>query len=178
MPMGKGTSKTEPGARNNWRTPDEVFRYLDRRYGPFTLDAAAEEHNAKCDLWLGPGSPIAEDALMVRWDAYAPHNWRRVFVNPPYDHTPDWISYAKGMVNLGVVGSVTLVVPATTDVKWWHYFVYDRHKCRNRPGVLTEFSKGRIRFLRPDGTPAGSPTHGTAFVTFYREGQTFPEVEV
>lgn len=177
MPMGKGTSRTEPGARNNWRTPDEVFRHLDRRYGPFTLDAAAEAHNAKCDLWLGPGSGRAEDALSVDWCNYD-GTAARVFCNPPYDHTADWIGYAKRQVQARKVGSVTLVVPATTDVKWWHDFVYDRHKCRNQPGVLTEFSKGRIRFLRPDGTKAGMPNWGSVFITFYREGQAFPEVEV
>ena len=32
--------------KNNFRTPEAVFRSLDEKFGPFTLDAAASKENA------------------------------------------------------------------------------------------------------------------------------------
>lgn len=40
-----------------------------------------------------------------------------------------------------------------------------------RPNTIVDFPEGRIRFERPDGSLAGSPTHGSMFITFRKEGQ-------
>ena len=58
----------------------------------------------------------------------------------------------------------TLLLPATTDVGWWHEHVWDG--IAPRPGVVVEPLSGRVRFLRPDGTSAGMPNFGSALVTF------------
>ena len=164
--MGLVATKTPAAERNRWRTPPEVFAYLNGKHGPFTLDAAADEENHLCDIWLGPGG-WQDDALAVVWGGGL--IGRRAYCNPPYDLTREFIAKAEAEVRAGNIYSATLLVPATTDVRWWHEYVWEGD--RPRPGVLVEFSRGRIRFLRPDGTVAGTPTHGSAFVTFCREGQ-------
>ena len=175
--MGLVKSKTPKEERNRWRTPQRWFELLNKRYGPFTLDAAADSTNHKCDLWLGPDSPvgpIATDALATVWDWQfvsdrAPKGGHRVFCNPPYDYTEEFVEKGWTEVDLDHVFSVTLLVPATPDVKWFHKWVWKDGK--PRPNTVVDFSEGRIRFERPDGSLAGSPTHGSMFITFRKEGQ-------
>lgn len=156
--------------RDCWRTPPEVFAMLDKRYGPFNLDAAADSLNHLCDRWLGPGSSIASDALApsTRWHRF----WNErdstiVFCNPPYSLTERFVARAKRAVEEGECLRATLLVPATTDVRWFHNHIY-LAPLGFRRGVTCDFSVGRIRFLRPDGRKAGQPTHGSMFVTFER----------
>ena len=37
---------------NEWETPEWLFKKLDKKYGPFTLDPAATKENKKCDKWF------------------------------------------------------------------------------------------------------------------------------
>lgn len=157
-------TKTPKEERNRWRTSPEWFAKLSEDYGPFQLDAFADESNHLCDVWLGPGSPLGlEDAFACPWGAYNTH---RVFGNPPYDQIPQACRKARDEVRARNCASVTLLLPATTDVGWFHELVWNADRDLPRVGVMVGFSKGRIRFLRPDGTQAGQPTHGSMFVTF------------
>lgn len=166
--MGLVASKTPASERNLWKTPQAVFDLLNKRYGPFTLDAAADETNHKCDLWFGPGG-LAVDALSVGWDYDGQREQWRVFCNPPYDKTAEFIEKAWEEVDLGHVLSVTLLVPATPDVKWFHRWCWQDGK--PRPNTIVDFYNGRIRFERPDGTPGKAPRSGNMFITFRKEGQ-------
>jgi hypothetical protein len=60
----------------------------------------------------------------------------------------------------------TFLVPAFTDLPWWHDLVWDAEHSRFRPGVAVEFFRRRVRFLRPDGTLAGTPHFPSVAVTF------------
>ena len=176
--MGLVRSKTPNPERDRWRTPREVFDMLDKRqgYGHFRLDAAAEEANTLCRYWLGPGGR-AEDALNCDWGEIFRHialeesrqyeyiSDRRVWCNPPYSLTKEFVGKAKEEVDGGMVGQVTLLLPSTTDVQWFHQYVWG--VAGPKPRVIVDFSVGRVRFLRPDGSKSGTPTHGSMFVTFY-----------
>ena len=166
--MGLVKSKTPTEERNRWRTPQRWFDLLNQRYGPFTLDAAADSTNHKCDIWMGPGG-WKEDALQGAWGGGVVG--RRVFCNPPYDYTAEFVEKAWTEVDLGHVYSVTLLVPSTTDTRWFRKWVWDTQAGKPRPNTIVDFSEGRIRFERPDGSLAGSPTHGSMFITFRKEGQ-------
>lgn len=156
---------TAASERDCWRTPRDLFLRLAMDYGPFDLDAAAQPHNALCDLWLGEGSAIADDALGedVRWINAAPPI-TRAFCNPPYSLAREFVAKAHEQARMGIART-TLLLPATTDVWWWHAHVYDNAGRRFRFGVEVEFLK-RVKFLRPDGTPGGSPNFGSVVVTF------------
>lgn len=163
------TGTTTPtDEKDLWSTPPEVFAALDARYGPFTLDAAANETNHKTQLWLGPGG-WAEDALRERWANPFEGNGRtRVWCNPPYSRgmVEAFVAKAAGEVRAGRC-SATLLIPATTEVVWWHRHVWDAARGRFRPGVEVEFWPRRIQFIRPDGTKGGNPPGGSVIVTFY-----------
>lgn len=172
MTRGMVPSRTPEQDKDRWRTPQAVFAMLDKRYGPFTLDAAADETNHKCHWWMGPGSMLSDgdDALAANWGfplVFAPP--MRVFCNPPYSMTASFVRKAKHEVARGHIVSATLLLPATTDVRWFHEYVWDSGSDRTYNGVALGFSSGRIRFERPDGSRAGTPTHGSMFVTFSQE---------
>jgi phage N-6-adenine-methyltransferase len=164
-------STTVESERDCWRTPPELFARLDAIYGQFDLDVAAQEHNALCPLYIGPGARgrhplLPEDALTADWgltrrDGCGP----RVWCNPPYSQVARFVALARDHAARRRVRSVTLLLPATTDVRWWHDLVWDGAARRFRPGVEVDFLR-RVKFLRPDGSAAGGPTFGSVVVTF------------
>lgn len=137
----KGEHVVFSSGKDNWQTPGTLFDELNEEFN-FTLDGAADETNHLLPRWLGPGSPIATDALT--------HDWarERLFVNPPYTMVKQFIR--KGYEARGVALSVFLV-PSRTDTKWWHDYVWDLRTNTWREGVKGRFVKGRIRFINPDG---------------------------
>lgn len=66
---------------NEWETPEEIFRMLDREFG-FNLDPCATKENAKCETFY----TLEDDGLKQDWGG------RRVFVNPPYgNEIGNWV---------------------------------------------------------------------------------------
>jgi hypothetical protein len=63
-------------------------------------------------------------------------------------------------------GPFDLDAAATTEVRWFHEWVVEPKYGSVRPGVVLYFPTGRVRFLRPDGTPAGMPNFGSVLITF------------
>ncbi len=72
-------------------TPLDLFAYCDKRWGPFTLDAAATFYNCLCPRWCGPlgsldfsllpslaSDHLGTDGLAVSWQNEV------VWCNPPY----------------------------------------------------------------------------------------------
>lgn len=107
-----------------WATPASVFNALDDEFH-FTLDVCATPENAKCQRFFTK----QDDGLSKGWDG------ETVFMNPPYGlHISKWIEKASQIRN----GLVVCLVPARTDTRWFHEFIYGRHEIR--------FLKGRIRF--------------------------------
>jgi len=64
-------------------TPREFLDAVEKRFGPIRIDLAATAENKVALLHLGPGSPIAEDALAC---------WPRSSSKPPPSGTcrPSW----------------------------------------------------------------------------------------
>ena len=106
-----------------WATEQAFFDQVNREFG-FTVDVAANASNAKCERFYD----IESDGLMQDWDG------ETVWCNPPYgDRIKDWM-YKAATSNATTV----LLVPARTDVKWFHEIVLGRAEVR--------FIKGRLRF--------------------------------
>lgn len=126
---------------DHWETPASVIT----RFGPFDVDAAATRETAKAPVYFGPDheDPRLRDALAVeQWGAYG----RRIFLNPPYSQVAVFIACAAEMAaeayNPRIV--VTCLVPARTDTRWWHQYVW--FEDRPRAGVSVWFLPGRLRF--------------------------------
>lgn len=126
MTIQRGTG---PGsARQDWETPGALFTLLDRRYGPFTLDAAASSANRKCPKFIcAPGSPdathpdcFAEDAFKVWWGDPGENVW----INSPYGRavTTRW---AKRIAEQAASGrKVTSLLPAKCGTVWFQDYLW------------------------------------------------------
>jgi site-specific DNA-methyltransferase (adenine-specific) len=120
------TSKT-----NEWETPSELFNKLNDEFN-FTLDPCCTKENAKCERHY----TIAEDGLKQSW------KFERVFMNPPYgDEIGKWIrkAYMEGTTK-GRADVVVCLIPAGTDTKYWHEYIFDK-------ASEIRFLKGRVKFV-------------------------------
>lgn len=113
------TSNTE-----EWPTPQNFFDSLNEEF-KFTLDPCATKENAKCPKFYTK----EDDGLVQSWDNEI------VFCNPPYGRTiGQWVEKAS----LARGGVVVMLLPARTDTRYFHNFIY--HKAEIR------FLKGRLKF--------------------------------
>lgn len=113
-------------ATAQWATPQDFFDKLDKVFN-FTLDVCALPENAKCSKYYTP----TQDGLKQEWKGV-------VWMNPPYGREiGKWIEKASLESNRGGVIVVALL-PARTDTRWFHDFIYNKAK--------VEFVKGRLKF--------------------------------
>jgi len=110
-----------------WETPQWLFNEWNDRYN-FVVDVCANRDNHKCDMWFD----IEDDGLSLDW---AKHS--RVWMNPPYGREiSKWVAKADDTAYHG--GVVVALLPARTDTKWFHDYIYNRYD------VI--FLKGRLKF--------------------------------
>lgn len=90
---------------DEWETPPELFKYLDSRFN-FTIDAAAQDHNKKLDIF-------SNDCFNTDFTGH------RVFCNPPYSKAKEFALFFRDQwVNYSVPS--LLLLPVRTDRIWWH----------------------------------------------------------
>ena len=129
-----------------WGTPQQFFDNMNKRFGPFTLDAAASDLNHKCEHYYTK----QDDALRLNWQEC----WSTlkgesgqgvVWCNPPYGHgVGKWVQKAVEEVEAGHVKRVVMLLRSTTDVKWFHDWAWPY--CSEMV-----FVKGRMCFDKGDG---------------------------
>lgn len=108
-----------------WATPQDFFDAFDAEFH-FTLDACAVKENAKCEAYYTP----EQDGLDQPWTG-------RVWCNPPYGrNVGQWVKKAHDTASGG--GFVVMLLPARTDTRWFHDYIYGKTEVR--------FIKGRLKF--------------------------------
>lgn len=108
---------------DNWETPQYLFDELDREFH-FTLDPCSNDENAKCKKHF----TIEDNGLLQDW------NNDIVFMNPPYGREiGKWVEKAYKSNT-----TVVCLLPARTDTKWFHDYIYNKSEIR--------FIKGRLKF--------------------------------
>ena len=111
---------------DEWATPQDVYDMLDKEFN-FDLDPCATEENHKCEKYY----TTETDGLLKEWGGY------RVFCNPPYSNIAAWVEKAfRETRNDNTL--VVLLIPARTDTRYFHDFIYQRTEIR--------FIKGRLKF--------------------------------
>lgn len=133
-------------ASAEWETPQWLFDELDREFG-FTLDVCATPKNRKKSNFYTK----EQDALKQDWaqGAYGGACW----MNPPYGREiGEWIKKASDSAQEGA--TVVCLLPARTDTRWWHDYIWDAEKHQPREGVKVRFLKGRLKF---GGAKDGAP---------------------
>jgi len=106
-----------------WATPQDFFDALNAEFN-FTLDPCATPENAKCAKYF----TRSDNGLAQSWDGEV------VFCNPPYGREiSKWVEKAAR-----TRGTVVMLIPARTDTKYFHDYIY--HKAEIR------FVRGRLKF--------------------------------
>lgn len=105
-----------------WATPQDLFDKLNEEFG-FDVDVCALPSNAKCDKYYTP----SDDGLSQKWEGVC-------WCNPPYGReTGKWVKKAYESKT-----KVVMLLPARTDTKWFHDYIYGNAEIR--------FIKGRLKF--------------------------------
>ena len=135
------SSKTD-----NWETPQDFFDKLNKEFY-FNLDACATDENAKCKVYFTK----EQDGLSQEWGS-------RTWCNPPYGREiGKWVK--KAFDESSKRKLVVMLIPARTDTKWFHNYIY------GVDGVSVRFIKGRLKF----GTSKNSAPFPSMVVVFKRE---------
>jgi site-specific DNA-methyltransferase (adenine-specific) len=107
-----------------WGTPQKFFDELNKEFH-FTLDPCATKETAKCKKYFTQ----KQDGLKQNW------NKEIVFCNPPYGkEIGKWVKKASEAQG----GVVVMLIPARTDTKYFHEYIYNKTEIR--------FLKGRLKF--------------------------------
>lgn len=115
-------------ATDMWATPQSFFNQLNEEFN-FNLDPCATSENAKCDKFFTKEI----DGLHQDWGGC------RVFCNPPYGRElPLWVQKTY-MESKKPNTIVVMLIPARTDTRYFHEYIY--HKAKE-----IRFLKGRLKF--------------------------------
>ena len=137
--------------RQDWETPQALFDELNKEFA-FTIDAAATPDNAKLPRFWTP----EKDALAQEWGG------ERVWLNPPYGRElAQWTRKAAESVQKpGTI--VVMLIPARTDTRWFHEYIYHRAEIR--------FLRGRLKY-ELGGEPQQSATFPSMLAIFRSKEQ-------
>ena len=140
------------GNGRHWETPPEVFIPLNEEFD-FTLDPCATVETAKCPKFFTE----TDNGLSQSWQG------ERVFMNPPYGkEVYAWTRKAR----LESMGSALVVglLPASTDLAWWHNDVVNTR-------AVVRYIRGRVRFI------TGGPYRASGFfatvIVIWQPGRPF-----
>jgi site-specific DNA-methyltransferase (adenine-specific) len=138
------SSKTD-----QWATPQDFFDELNKEFR-FTLDPCADEFNHKCGKYFTK----EQDGLAQDWSG------ETVFCNPPYGREiPLWVKKCYDEVHSGGCPVAVMLIPARTDTRWFHEYIYSIAEIR--------FIKGRLKF----GESSNSAPFTSMLVIFRRENE-------
>jgi len=121
-----------------WSTPQNLFDELNCEFG-FNLDVCATPENAKCEDFITKEQDALSEAMWPRWKGI-------LWMNPPYGRniTGKWVKRAYEAASEHGATAICLL-PARTDVQWWHDF------CMKGEVRLI---RGRLKF---GGSKSGAP---------------------
>ena len=112
---------------DEWATPQAFFDELNKEFN-FDLDPCATHENHKCNYYITK----EQDGLKTSWKGH------RVFCNPPYgSEIGKWVEKAYNENKDNNV-FIVMLLPARTDTRWFHNWIYKKHEIR--------FIKGRLKF--------------------------------
>jgi hypothetical protein len=137
---------------DEWYTPQYIIDSL----GKFDLDPCAPI----VPLYQTAGTMYneLEDGLAQNWEG-------RVWLNPPYSRP----LINKFMRRMAEHNHGTALIFSRTDTELFHTEVFGK-------ATAVKFLKGRIRFLKPDGTEAGAPGCGSVLIAYGDEDANILEV--
>ena len=118
--------------KEDWETPKDFFDKLNDEF-QFTLDACSDDKNYSVFKHFTK----EDDGHSKDWGGEI------TFCNPPYGRKiGQWVKKAyethKSAWNYKYKTVVVMLLPARTDTKWFHDYIYNKAEIR--------FIKGRLKF--------------------------------
>lgn len=136
--------------KQDWETPQWLFEELDSEFD-FVLDAAANENNSKCQEYYTEET----NSLKQDWSKFD-----SIYINPPYDSKKQNEFIKKAYeTNKEYGNTIVLLIPARTDTKRWHDFIFEKAEVR--------FLKGRLNF-ETNGEPHKNPAPFPSAIVIYK----------
>ena len=133
---------------DKWGTPPELYQALNDEFHFDSFDP--------CPMSWTEGDA---DGLLIDWTG------DRIFVNPPYTNVRGWAAKCHAEFMKGKL--IVLLTNNYTDSMWFHEFVYGKHEVR--------FIKGRLKFVRMDGSVGNANPRGSMISIFRGNGQEATE---
>lgn len=131
------------GNGREWETPPEIFAPLHAEFR-FTLDPCCTAKTAKARRFYTEQT----NGLIQDWSK------ERVFMNPPYGR--EVYAWTKKALEESRAGALVVgLLPASTDLSWWHDYVIGPD--RDHPFAAVRYLRGRVRFL------TGGPYRASGF---------------
>ena len=124
-----------------WETPQDLFDQLDNEFH-FTIDVASTDENAKCVNHYTK----EQNALKQTWGG-------TVWCNPPYG--TEIFAFVKKASESKC--TTVMLLPARTDTRWFHDYIYGKAEIR--------FIRGRLKF----GNAVNSAPFPSMIVIFRNE---------
>lgn len=134
-------------ATDLWETPQSFFDALNEEFD-FETDVCALPENAKCERYFTP----EDDGLAQEWTGVC-------WCNPPYGREiGKWVQKAAMPAHRNGA-TVVMLLPARTDTKWFHRYIYGKAEIR--------FITGRLKF----GGSKNSAPFPSMIAVFRQEAQ-------
>ena len=141
-----------------WYTPPHIIDLALRVLGGIDLDPAS---NDTAQGWIQARTYYtASTPLQAPWAG-------RVWLNPPFDDTPAWVTRLEREYMYGNVTAALLLVNSAPGYVWWEELWRQRPVC-----LLRE----RLRFCRADGTPGGQAKKGQTIAYFGHDTRAFIDI--
>lgn len=122
------SERIETGKSTGYGTPLDLFEELEKEFGKFQLDAAADSYNTLCPLWYTK----EQDGLKLPW-------YQRTFCNPPYSPAGEVEKWIRKAVAESERGCLTvMVLNADTGTNYWHDYALKHAEIR--------LYRGRFKF--------------------------------
>ena len=112
-----GASHNRGRSKQDYATPMVLITAVKNRLGigGFAVDLAADEANAKADMWIDEG----RNSLALDWRLVIGAGWG--WLNPPFDNITPW---AKKCAETDA--KIAFLVPASVGSNWYRDYVH-RH---------------------------------------------------
>lgn len=99
-------------------SPDDFMAALRQRFGPISLDLAANKHNTVARRFYGRGSMNPDAFAVKRWPTLRA-SW--AYCNPPFGDITRWV--ARIMRESARGCRTLLLVPAAVGADWFNTFI-------------------------------------------------------
>lgn len=151
----KGRDVLFSTGKDDWQTPEWLFKAASRFYGPFTLDLAASYDNTLCERFYSE----EDDALIQDWSN------ENSFCNPPYSLADRFIDHAVN-TEFKLHKGCTMLLPVRSSNKSW--------KGLSKTANELMFIIGRLKFK---GAKSSAP-FPSCLVRWVNEGKPSYRIEI